>query len=113
MATGSLCRWADINAIVDSFEWLWLIEHANCVITNTFHGTVFSILFQKRFVSLTEKAPKIESLLSEFELRNRMCSGHELDIILESQIDFDKVNRIKNIKINQSQQFLLENIEGK
>ena len=113
VATGSLCTWADINAVVDSFEWLWLIEHANCVITNTFHGTVFSILFEKRFASLTKKAAKIESLLSEFELRNRMCTSHELGEILKSPIDFYKVNRIKNKKINQSQKFLLDNIEGK
>lgn len=113
VATGSLCTWADINAVVDSFEWLWLIEHADYVITNTFHGTVFSIIFQKRFAALTQKAAKIESLLSEFELRDRMCTGRELETILKSQIDFNKVNQIKKVRIKQSQKFLLENIEGK
>lgn len=30
-------------------EFLWLVQHAECVITNSFHGTVFSVLFKRPF----------------------------------------------------------------
>lgn len=33
-------------------EFLGLIEHADYVITNSFHGTVFSLIYQKPFVSM-------------------------------------------------------------
>ena len=32
-------------------EFLWLIDNAQCVVTNSFHGTAFSILFGKEFYS--------------------------------------------------------------
>lgn len=31
-------------------EFIWAIEHASLIYTDSFHGTVFSILFQKPFV---------------------------------------------------------------
>ena len=30
-------------------EWLYLLHHADCVVTNSFHGTAFSIHYQKNF----------------------------------------------------------------
>ncbi len=32
-------------------EWIWLIHHASCVITNSFHGIVFSTIFEKKFLA--------------------------------------------------------------
>ena len=40
IATGSLCPWADINMVVGSFEWLWLVKNADLIVTGTFHGSV-------------------------------------------------------------------------
>lgn len=33
-------------------EWLGLIENAECVVTNSFHGTVFSMIFHKKFCTI-------------------------------------------------------------
>jgi hypothetical protein len=30
-------------------EWLYLIDHAEYVITNSYHGAIFSLIFQKKF----------------------------------------------------------------
>lgn len=30
-------------------EWLYLMHHARCVVTNSFHGTAFSIIYRKDF----------------------------------------------------------------
>jgi hypothetical protein len=35
------------NATV--YEWLSLIDNAECVVTNSFHGTCFSVIFRKNF----------------------------------------------------------------
>lgn len=31
-------------------EWIWLIHHAQYVVTDSFHGTVFSTIFEKKFL---------------------------------------------------------------
>ena len=60
-------------------EWLWLIDNARLVYTDSFHGTVFSILFRTPFV-VTERmgdgcankmTSRIDTLLGKFGLENR------------------------------------------
>ena len=59
---GQLARWylpgkvKRITALGPA-EWLWFIHHAEYVVTNSFHGTVFSLLFHRPFwVALNDKA---------------------------------------------------------
>ena len=60
-------------------EWLWLIDHARLMYTDSFHGTVFSILFRRPFV-VTERieagcaskmTSRIDTLLGKFGLEAR------------------------------------------
>lgn len=58
-------------------EWLALFRDATCVITDSFHGTVFSIIFQKEFYTLLNSsrgATRFESLLSQFALQSRVVT---------------------------------------
>lgn len=45
-------RWVEIGQTVhpDPAEWVALIKNARFVVTNSFHGTVFSLLFKKPFI---------------------------------------------------------------
>ena len=56
-------------------EFLWLFAHAEAVVTNSFHGTVFSIVNRKPFYFVTPRgmtnAGRIESLLSSLGLNDR------------------------------------------
>lgn len=40
-------------------EWLWLIHHAEIIITDSFHGTVFSTIFKKKFL-VVRREPDID-----------------------------------------------------
>ena len=60
-------------------EWLWLIDNASLMYTDSFHGTVFSILFRRPFV-VTERigdgcvnkmTSRIDTLLGKFGLEAR------------------------------------------
>ena len=60
-------------------EWLWLIDNARLMYTDSFHGTVFSILFRRPFV-VTERigdgcvnkmTSRIDTLLGKFGLEAR------------------------------------------
>ena len=70
------------NAGVEDF--LSYIKNAEYIITNSFHGTVFSILFEKKFVSvrIQSTASRVENLLSELNLESHLISRiSELDVI--------------------------------
>ena len=67
------------------YEFLQLFLHADLVITDSFHGTCFSLNFNKKFVSVSpgKNVNRIESILRELNLKER---------ILYSEKDFEKVD---------------------
>ena len=80
-------------------KWLSDFYHAKYVITDSFHGSVFSILFHKPFLSLgnTKRGlSRFESLLDLFILKNRLLLNiNEITVnkLLEP-IDFESVDII-------------------
>lgn len=79
------------NATIE--EWLGLIKGAEYVITNSFHGTVFSLINHKKFLTIPlvgayeRMNVRIHDLLSKFKLNNRLYRD-SLSPIKES-IDFE------------------------
>lgn len=79
-------------------QWLALFEHASFVCTDSFHGSVFSNIFQVPFVSFRRHAAKsgqstnsrIDTLLRVLGLPERICEAEEaFDSIAASEIGFD------------------------
>lgn len=68
-------------------EFLTYIRDAKMVVTNSFHGTVFSILFQKKFYSVYKENGRIENLLGFLGLSDRHIKD-EAEILLEKEIDY-------------------------
>jgi hypothetical protein len=79
-------------------SWIRGFIDAKFVITDSFHGTVFSILFNKPFISIQNSkrgATRFQSLLSLFELEERLIVNDEdLDSIIFRDIDYNKINQI-------------------
>jgi hypothetical protein len=107
-------KWANINKInISPFLWLRYIYQAKYVITNTFHGCVFSIKFNKQFIACLDqnKKSKIESLLYDFNLINRLYIKPTIAKQFESSINYDSsFNALLQNKINQSLEFLKNSI---
>lgn len=60
---------AEINATLSIPEWLAMFRDASYVVTDSFHGTVFSIIFEKEFECVFNKArgaARFESLLNMY-----------------------------------------------
>lgn len=78
---------------VDSIEsWLDGIARASFVITNSFHGTVFSLLFGKRFLSVKNShrgATRFTSLLSTVGLQDRLLDISDSDVPIPNVQDID------------------------
>lgn len=79
---------------VDPAHFLAYIYNAKFVITNSFHCTVFSILFHKEFCTVRHKSrnSRIENLLDKMGLKdNLVYSLEDLNSLLISHIDYAKV----------------------
>lgn len=83
--------------VMDPSEVLYTISHADYVITDSFHGTVFSILFHKNFTILSRKEgganmnSRIDTLVKKFNLEDRIDLNHLNKI---DQQQWDKVDEI-------------------
>ncbi|MFN6515930.1 MAG: polysaccharide pyruvyl transferase family protein [Nostoc sp. CreGUA01] len=96
-------------------EWVGLYSQASYIVTNTYHGTIFSIIFQKPFnVFLrSDKQNKVRDLLMDFNLENRMFSVREIPETLPQEIfdiDYESVSRILESKVIESKKYLLQAI---
>lgn len=100
-------------------ELLYLIRNAAFICTDSYHGTVFSILYNKpfltfeRFKNKKTKALNLRSfnLLSLLNINtNRIIHDFiclpELKSIVEEDINYDQVNAIIEIKRNESLNYL-------
>ncbi|MDD6405432.1 MAG: polysaccharide pyruvyl transferase family protein [Clostridiales bacterium] len=70
----------EIKREVDLYEWMWYYSHANAVVTDSFHGTIFSIIFQKPFLTMVNAkrgAERFTSLLEPLGLDGRLFKNHK------------------------------------
>ncbi len=77
-------------------SWLEGIFESQFVVTDSFHGTVFSILGHKPFVTVVNEgrgASRFESLLESLELKNRIVKD-DCRKMLESTIDYQHIDSL-------------------
>lgn len=96
VALGMQQDWCDINYLPHPFELLSLIEQADYVVTDTFHGTIFSIKYQKQFATIirNNNSQKLSDLLATFGLCERnIRNAQDIEKILESSYNKDCVRQ--------------------
>lgn len=78
-------------------EWLRGFNDCEYVVTDSFHGTVFAIIFNKPFVTIANSKrgnSRFESLLGLLELKKRMITDvSEVENVLNQNIDWNRVNK--------------------
>jgi len=91
-------------------EFLGLIKNAQIVLTTSFHGTAFSIIFEKRFYSFpVYNTSRIANILNLLELNDRQVSAIE-DISLDG-LNYEKINIALNKEVNKSIDYLQRALE--
>lgn len=97
-------------------EFIWLFSHAEAVVTNSFHGTVFSLLHHKPFYSVVPNgitnAGRVESLLQHLSLPQRLVNASACaSLNVDSLIDYVGVEaQIKKMR-EKSISFLTKSID--
>ena len=109
LSVGMQQRWCKNNIIANGFELLSYVKGAACIVTDTFHGTVFSIKYNKPFAVFIRESNKnkISGLLSHFGLMERAVqNGRELHNILQADIDLEQINSIIECEKKRSEIYL-------
>lgn len=93
-------------------DFVKLFKNASFVVTNSFHGTAFSINFNKNFISIpsSKRNPRFVSVLTLFNLENHLYESDEDISKYIEDIDYKKVNLILNEQRNKSFEFITNNI---
>lgn len=97
-------------------SWLRGIRDAEFVVTDSFHGVAFSIIFNRQFIAIGNKKrglARFQSLLRQFDLLDRLIDEDtDIDSYLENlkEIDYSKVNQRKEQLQEKSLLFLKEHL---
>ena len=96
ISIGKKYDWTDKNIVSSLNSFITYYNSADYVITNTFHGNVFSILFNRQFVNIDFKKKKVDKLLEHYELSNRTYKKDESNIadIFNKNINYLEVNKL-------------------
>lgn len=89
--------WCDRAVIPSPLELLGWFKHADMVITETFHGTIFSIITERQFATIGRDSamPKLTSMLRPYGLENRLVDkNNTIGYIFSNKIDYKQVNTV-------------------
>ncbi len=116
---GEYQSFCDMYISADPFELLAYIKKSDFVVTDTFHGTVFSIKLNRPFATILRSSEgnrygnteKLTSLLGKFNLMNRRVDTIEnLEKIITTPVDFTEANKVIAEETERSVMYLRENL---
>lgn len=104
------------------YEFIWLINHATYVMTDSFHATAISMSLNKDFFvykrfddndNISQNS-RLYDLLSDYELTSRMVtSNNRIVNIIDNPIEYSSIDEKLECNRKKSEKFLLDSIEEK
>lgn len=102
VSPGTYHKWCDRNISCNALEWVEVIKNAECVVTDTFHGTITATIMNVPTAVLIRNSlnsNKMTDLLNKLGITDRrlnQLSLEELENVFGKETDFGNVN--KNIE---------------
>lgn len=88
-------------------EFVWLVDHAECVVTSSFHGTAFSLIFEKEFYAITNSSKsRISNILSKCGLGSITEADDEF--LRNNNIDWKNVSTVLKEEREKAAKYLRE-----
>lgn len=96
-------------------EFITLIKNANYVVTNSFHAIAFSIIFEKNFIAVSREKynGRLLDILENCSIESRLFPpklDDELPDTILDNIDYSKINRFIERKVQFSKGFLAKEV---
>ena len=113
VSIGHYFPWCDKTIVPHPFEVLAYFKNATCIVTDTFHGSVFSIKFNKQFCTIVRgmNSNKLSYLLEQFGLSERIANHvTKLPSIMDAKIDYSPVNTLIEKEKERSLDYLRGNL---
>lgn len=117
VSPGTYHKWCDKNISCNSLEWVEIFKNAECVVTDTFHGTITSTITNRPMAVLIRdnlNSNKMNDLLEKLGLVSRKLvtiSKEQLDKVFSEKIDFSDINKnIEKIR-KESEEYLISAIK--
>lgn len=115
VAMGGSQFWCDLYVPAAPFRLLDYFYHADCVVTDTFHGAIFSVINRKRFAVIPRQTnhSKLSSLLEDLGLQAQMLPDIScLETVISREIDYDRVEVILQTERDRTRTYLREQLTG-
>lgn len=113
ICAGVFQSWCDKQILCTPFELLAYFKCADYVLTDTFHGTVFSIKYNKQFATIVRDSNKnkLTDLLEKFGLLNREVEDvQNLSRILKTSVDYQTINNVIDEHKTKAIEYLKQSI---
>lgn len=114
VSIGNFQKWTDLKIEANPFELLGYIKNADYVITDTFHGTIFSIILHKKFTTIIRNSnkQKLTALLEMFALENRILNKlSDIEKIIDLPIDYDYVDKVRKRERKRAIKYLSDYLD--
>lgn len=97
-------------------DWIFYIYHCEHLVTDSFHGVCFAIIFNKPFTCIVNESrgsARFTSLLGTFGLESRMMTEKEKPVVADAMpdIDWEQVNNVWLKLKDESSQFLKDALD--
>ena len=114
ISVGFYHKWCDKSINVSPIELIRYINGAELVITDTFHGSVISIITNSEFITkIRGNGNKLRFLLKQHGLEHRITENFEnIEEIVNTKINYDNVNKIIKNEREESIKFLKSCLEN-
>ena len=106
-------KWIPSYETLTPFELLKAFQNAECIVTDTFHGTLFGAKFGKRMAVLIRESNqnKLENLTQRLQIQSHVITDiSQLDTVLKKELDKKKIGEILGLEREKSLKYLKENL---
>jgi len=113
VAMGGSQYWCDLYVPASPMRMLDWFAHADYVVTDTFHGTIFSVINHRKFAVITRRTNenKLMSLLDDVGLtQRRVPDMAHLAQVLEQEIRYEQVDAVLELERRRTQEYLKEQL---
>lgn len=113
VAVGGSQFWCDLYVPCRPFRVLDWFYHADCVVTDTFHGVIFSVINHKRFAAISRKTnkEKLHGLLKDLGLEYReLKAPAQLNDILAMDTDYERIDAFLDAEREKTTAYLAEHL---
>lgn len=117
VAMGGSQFWCDLFVPASPMRMLDWFAHADCVVTDTFHGAVFSVITRRQFAAIIRPSNqgKLADLLNRLGFSGRSAEDMaQLGNILDTPVDYETTEKILTRERQRARDYLKEQLnDGK